>query len=311
MRRRRSGRDEPDEHLTFLTRGQADEIRRQVRMAFAARGREVTVFGDHVRDDTAARFGLWNVAAACYQEPDGPRAWPRVIGEHVRRVTKGVDAGDPFAGLETADLLRRTYARIVAVDSLPDWNSHRYARDLAPQLKEVLCLDLPQHLVTMNDSQVARGGGLDDLRRTGLANLASLPIEERKDVRAPDGGNFTVAHGPSPHTASRALVMPDLIASLLGPGDLTHGVLVGIPTRHQIVLHVIRDKTVLTTMPKIARFVEVGYDDSPGPISPHLYWWRSGQWEPIAVSASVEGIGIGASAEFRDLVAQLAGRPRR
>lgn len=311
MRRRRPGEDEPDEYLTFLTRGQADEIRRLVRAAFAARGREVAVFGDHVTDDTTAQFGLWNVAAACHQEPDGPRAWPAVIAEHVRRITEGVDAGDPFAGLEAADLLRRTYARIMAVDALPDWTGHQYARDLAPRLKEALCLDMPETIHTMTDSEVARCGGPDELRRAGLANLASLQVEERKDIQAPDGSNFTVAHGPSPYTASRALVMPDLIASLLGPADLTHGVLFGIPDRHQVIVHVIHDKTVLTTAPKMARFAEVGYDDSPGPLSPHLYWWRSGQWEPVTVSASAGRIGIGASGEFRRIIAQLAGPPRR
>jgi hypothetical protein len=169
------------------------------------------------------------------RSPTTRRAWPGVISEHVRRVTEGVDAGDPFAGLETADLLQRTYARILAVDDLPEWTGHQYARDLAPRLKEVLCLDMPETIVTMTDSQVARCGGPDDLRRAGLANLTSLQIEERKDVRAPDGSNFTLAHGPSLYTASRALVMPELIASLLGPADLTHGVLVGIPNRHQVV----------------------------------------------------------------------------
>ncbi len=137
-----------------------------------------------------------------------------------------------------------------------------------------------------------------------------MPIEDRKDVRAPDGGNFTVLHGPSIHTASPALVMPNLIESLLGPADLTHGVLVAIPNRHQVAVHVFRDKTVLSTLPKMARFVELGYDDSPGPLSPHLHWWRAGQREQIAGLYTADSIAIRAGAEFRGTIAQVAGPPR-
>jgi hypothetical protein len=267
------------------------------------------VLGGYVRDDTGATFGLWNVAAACRQTRGGQRAWPRVIAEHVQRVTASADAGDPFAGLTTSEVLSRTYARILAHDSLPDWDGHRYASDLAPELKEAVCLDMPESVVIMNDGQVARCGGADDLRRAGLANLRSLPVEDRKDVRAPDGGHFTVLGG-SLYTASRALVMPALIESLLGPADLTHGVLVGIPNRHQVVVPVIRDKTVLTTLPKMARFVELGYDDSPGPLSRQLHWWRAGQWEQIVGAYTTNSIAIGASAEFRATIAQVAGPPR-
>jgi hypothetical protein len=310
VRRARTGRDQPDQHLTLLTCGQAEELRRQVRIAFAARGREVVVLGGHVRDDTGATFGLWDLAAACREARGGQRAWPGVIAEHVRRITASVDAGDPFAGLTTSEVLSRTYARILACDRLPDWDSHRYAWDLAPELKEVLCLDMPETVVIMNDGHVARCGGAGDLRRAGLANLRTLPIEDRKDVQAPDGGHFTVLLGTSLYTASRALVMPALIESLLGPADLTHGVLVGLPNRHQVVVHVIRDKTVLATLPKMARFVELGYDDSPGPLSRQLHWWRAGHWEQIIGRYTTDSIAIGASAEFRGTIAQVAGPPR-
>jgi hypothetical protein len=234
------------------------------------------VLGGHVRDDAGATFGLWNMAAACRQEPGGQRA----------------------------------YARILAADTLPDWDSHHYALALAPGLKEALCLDMPETVVIMNDSQVARCGGASDLRRAGFANLRTLPIEDRKDVRAPDGGHFTVLLGASLYTASRALVLPDLIESLLGPADLPHGVLVGIPNRHQVAVHVIRDKTVLSTLPKMVRFVELGYDDSPGPLSRHLYWWHAGQWEQIAGLYTADSIAIRASSEFRGAIAQVAGPPR-
>ncbi len=104
--------------------------------------------------------------------------------------------------------------------------------------------------------------------------------------------------------------MPNLIESLLGPADLTHGVLVAIPNRHQVAVHVFRDKTVLSTLPKMARFVELGYDDSPGPLSPHLHWWRAGQREQIAGLYTADSIAIRAGAEFRGTIAQVAGPPR-
>lgn len=307
LRRKRAapGSAEPDGDLTFLTRAEADEVRRLVRMAFAARGREVDVFGGHVRDDHGAQFGLWNVAATCHNDASGRRAWPRIIHEHIRRITEGAGA-DPFRGLSAAEALSRAYARILAADTLPDWSGHTYARDLAPGLKEALSLDCPETVAFFSDAEVERYGGPADLRRAGLANLRALPVEDTKRMQASDGSGFTLVFGESLYTASRALVMPDLIARACGPANLSRGVLVGMASRYQIAVHPVRDATVLPSLQHMARFAALGYSDSPGPLSPHVYWWHEGQWEQLT-TINGNKITIQVSAAFRCILDDVAG----
>lgn len=297
-----------DQDLTFLTRAEADEVRRLVRATFAARGREVDVFGGHVRDDHGTKFTLWNVAATCHANRARRRSWPKIIDEHVRRVTEAA-GGQPFRGLSAAQALSRTYARILAADALPDWHGYSYVRELAPGLKEALSLDCPETVAFFGDAEVERFGGAEDLRRAGLANLRALPVEHIRRLHAPDGGGFTVVHGESIYTSARALVMPDLIARAGGPADLSNGVLVGMASRYQVAVHPIRDATVLSSLQHMAKFTALGYQDTPGPLSPHVFWWHDGQWEQLTAINADNGIVVTVSDEFASILEEVADRP--
>jgi hypothetical protein len=287
-----------DRHLTFLTEAQASRVRMLVRQAFAERGREVEVFAGHVRDDHGAEFGLWNVAVSCRDEPEGERAWPRVVARHVESVIAAADTADVFAGLSAEEVRSRTYAKLWPVTAFPQRGRFRYMREIAPGLLDSLVLDLPDSVAGISDSEVERFGGLDGLREAGLANLRALPVEERQRMDAPDGGNFEVLLGQSVYTASRVLVMPDLLRQMLGPVDAGYGVLAAMANRHQVALHVIRDRSVLPSISHLARFAVLGYSGSLGRLSPDVYWWRDGAWQRISEADGKGAVRVHVSAEL-------------
>jgi hypothetical protein len=76
-----------DGTFAFFDVEQGVRFRARVREAFAEVGREVEVYADVVVDDRGSPFGLHNVAAACYNDDRGERAWAEVIRKHVTVIT--------------------------------------------------------------------------------------------------------------------------------------------------------------------------------------------------------------------------------
>jgi hypothetical protein len=307
LRRRQQGEGSavPDAHLTFLTVAEADRVRSLVREAFAEQGREVIVAGDHVRDDQDARFGLWNVAVACRNEPRGQAAWPHVVAGHVAKAL--THAGpDVFDGLAPSDVRARTYARLVPAVSLPAANWPCSARQAVPGLMEVLAVDLTEVVMMLGDDDAARFGGAAVLREAGLDNLRALPPERHEHIIARDGGHFHVLHGASMFVASRVLVMPHLLAQIFGPATARHGVLAAMPSRHRAVLHVITDETAVASIGHMAGFAVAGYNSNPGPLSPSLYWWRPGMWRQISGLDASGQPAVRVDPELRQILRHLA-----
>jgi hypothetical protein len=112
-------RSGPDSYLPFLTAVQADRVRYLVRQAFAEGGREVTVYADHLRDDQGAEFGLWNVAAACHNDPRGEPAWPAITAEYASSLVEGIDH-NPLDRLTPREAQSRVYVKLTQpTPSLP------------------------------------------------------------------------------------------------------------------------------------------------------------------------------------------------
>jgi UPF0716 family protein affecting phage T7 exclusion len=258
---------------------EANRVRLLLRQAFAQHGREVTVYGDHVSDDQGAEFGLWNVAAACHAEPRG-EAWPQIVEQHARTVLAYADS----RGLDhvTSDQIRsRVYPKLSAAGEVPRQPGLSYLGNQVPGLLEKLVVDFPDAVVTLTDSEITRFGGLTILREAGLANLRSLPPDEVKHVAAADGGTFDVLLGGSSYTASKVLVMPGLLAQTFGEVDARYGMLVALPARDRVAMHVISSRAVIPSMRLMAKFGQASFSDAFGPLSPNVFWWRDGAWAQV------------------------------
>jgi len=261
-----------------LTVAQARRLRELARLAWAREGREVTVHSDHVADADGGIFGLWNLAVSLVDEPE--RRWPKLVDTHVRRLAHP----DPSVeALSDSQLHRQTVLRLVDSSALGDPRWFATAPTLAGDLRQVLVLDFPETVMTPQESDFAARGDLDEWRAVGRANLWHLMRSEAREHQTlgqRGEGEFEVLLGESVFTASMAIFLAELIA-LVGHADAGRGVLVSVPFRHQVAFRVIDGPQAAQAVPNLFQFAIAGYNEGAGPLSPHVYWVRDGQWTQV------------------------------
>ncbi|MEV6654463.1 hypothetical protein [Streptomyces sp. NPDC051219] len=294
-----------DPEFSYFSSDEGARFRGHVREAFAERGLEVTVYADMVKDSAGRQFGLGNLAAVCHNDDRGPRVWAEVAREHVGMVLRTMDAPSALDTLPAEQIRAQLYPRVIGSEG---FNPHAfdYARPLAPGLHEIIALDLPESVMMLTDEALEPIGEVRELRARALENLRELPVEGHEVVKNSEGMRFDVLVGDSFYTASRVLVLDDLVQRVTGRRLGADGALVAMPFRHQLAFHAIRDVGVIQALSGMAGFAAAGYQDTPGAISPYVYWWRNG--ELIQLSDRDEdgdGLRIVVGEDFQELLERL------
>jgi hypothetical protein len=309
--RGKGGDNGPDERLPFLSQAEASLVRRLFRESMAERGRELVPDADgNFRDAQGSLYGLWNIAVLCRDDRGGIKAWPKLIAGYASHLLKGAsaDACAQVAALTPDQARGLVYLAVRRAASLgPALAGLRSAPELAPGLLELLALDMPYNTVFLDDGQVARLGGRDSLREAALANLRAQPVPAHRRIGTPDA-YFESISDDSHFTASRVLVMPDLLSRVL-QAEAPHGVLAAMPGRHCAFLHVLSDRTATRSLLLMAKMARVEYGHEQEPISPDVFWWQDGGWLPVP---SVESDGkrtLRPGPELSFLLTDLAARP--
>ncbi len=307
--RRGPKRDAPetprDPEFSFFSADEGARFRTQVREAFAEHGLEVTVFADVVTDSAGRQFGLANLAAVLHNDDRGPRSWPELVDHHVGMVLRTMDAPSALDTLPTEQIRSQLYPRVVGADGFnPD--NFAYARPLAPGLFEIIALDLPESVMMLTDEALEPLGDLPYLREQAMYNLRGLPVEGHETVKGEDGLHFEVILGDSFYTASRVLALENVVREVTGKQLTGDGALVAMPFRHQLAFHAIHDTGVIASLSAMTSFAASGYADTPGAISPYVYWWRDGTLVQLSDrDEDGEGLRIVVGEEFQELLERL------
>ncbi|UUN29877.1 hypothetical protein [Streptomyces sp. FIT100] len=308
---KRDGDDVPrDAEFSFFSEGEGARFRGQVREAFAEQGLEVSVYADVVVDSAGRQFGLGNLAAVLHNDERGPRVWPEVIRGHVAMVLRTMDAPSALDTLPPDQIRAQLYPRVIGSEGL-DPETFGYARPLAPGLCEVLALDLPESVMMLTDDALEPLGDVPRLRQRAMDNLRGLPVEGHETIKDAGGMCFEVVVGDSFYTASRVLVLEALVRQVTGQHITPDGALVALPFRHQVAFHVIRDASVIPTLNGMAAFAASGYADTPGAITPYVYWWRNGTLTQLSDrDEDGDGLRIVVGDDFQDLLERLVTQQR-
>ncbi|MFE0422523.1 hypothetical protein [Streptomyces sp. NPDC058953] len=309
--RRGSKRDRSDAprdpEFSYLSADEGTRFRAQVREAFAEQGLEVTVYTDVVTDSAGRQFGLANLAAVLHNDDRGPRAWPELVRRHVGMVLRTMDAPSALDTLSTEQIRAQLYPRVLGAEGFDPENFH-YARRIAPGLYEIIALDLPESVMMLTDDALAPLGDLPYLRQQALYNLRGLPLEGHETVKGGDGLRFEVVIGDSFYTASRVLTLESVVREVTGETLSSDGALVAFPFRHQLAFHVIRDAGLIPALNAMTSFAASGFADTPGAISPYVYWWRDGTLTQLSDhDEDGEGLRIVVGEEFQELLERLVG----
>ena len=302
--RRGPAADAPDEALPFLTLHEAGEVRRLAAAAFARAGREVVIHDDHLEGADGWQYGLWNVAAAC-KAAGHRRRWAGVVTEHVAAL---LEAPPSIADLPVEEVLAHAVLRVYGTELLaPETLAEAtYVSELAEGLVEALVFDSPRSVVMLLDEEVERCGAAA-LRAAGLEHLVAEPFGSVESLDVGQGVTVEVIEGDSVFTASKVLVLPDVLRRVYGDRAFPHGVLVAVPDRHHLVLHPITGPQVLPSLQATASMAASHYASAVGGVSPSVYWWNAGRLERLSSIGEDSRLRIDVHEDFGRVLNELVG----
>jgi hypothetical protein len=292
-----------DEHLSFMSESEAAEFRALLSKSFAAEGVPVEVLVDHALAADGRQFGLWNIAAMCHGSERGRADWEGLVAAHVQTLLNPPPA---VADMTDEELLERVHSRLYDAQMLAQGGTRlsQYGREVAEGVIELLVADFPETVVTLWTQDVAARDA-DALWAAGRGHTLKAPVEAKGELEARDGAKIVVAMGESFYLASRIVDMPSLLVEVFGERRYPHGVVVGAPHRHQVVLHPLDDMRSVHAIGVAAHFTATGYSDAPGGVSPLLYWWNGDGFQTVSRIDSDGAVGIHAEGAFLDAVNAL------
>lgn len=144
--------------------------------------------------------------------------------------------------------------------------------ELLPGLPAVLSAQLPGMTIQMGSLDLVEGR--DEAYATALDNLTRLPLprqaRRRIDPRLPHSW-VEFLESDDAFGASRVMVLPHLLRRLLRRDFPASGVLVAVPTKFDLWIHVPIDDTVVDTALLLAHDALVRFTSAPFPLTPHVY----------------------------------------
>lgn len=144
--------------------------------------------------------------------------------------------------------------------------------ELLPGLPAVLSAQLPGMTIQMGNLDLV--GDRDEAYAAALDNLSSLPrprhARRRLDPRLPESW-VEFLDADDSFGASRVLVLPDLLRRTLRQDFPASGVLVAVPTKFDLWIHLPVDESVIETSLLLAYDALTTCTSNPFPLSPCVY----------------------------------------
>jgi len=298
--RRHNGvdKDQPHPVLTPLTMRQADRLVRLAEAAVAERGFSMRYDGTGTLvalggDEPSA--GLANLARTVGGLPR--QQWRSAVAAHFDQV---LPPGE--RPMVPEDLENELYLRLVCAATI-----ERSWTDRVPEfVPGVVTAPATRtgRAVAMHFDIDSLGVPWEEITRMGLANLRRLK-DDVELVRDPGGDGAEVAMlTGGMFTASRALVLDTVLRESLRVEDPPFGCLVAMPARDMLLIHVMRDQTVINAFGMLLNLANCFYADSPGPVSPHVYYVTGNEWQQVT-DYSTGKAQLQAGGRFSDALRRL------
>jgi hypothetical protein len=279
IRRHNDDADRPHPVLTPLTVRQADRLVRLAEAAVAERGfplrydgaGTLVASGDgQVKDVPSA--GLANLARTVAGLPR--QQWRSAVAAHFGQM---LPPGE--RPMVPDDLENELYLRLVCAATI-----ERGWTDRVPEFVPGVVTAPATYTgraVAMHFDIDSLGVPWEEITRMGLANLRRLK-DDVELVREPGGDGAEVAMlTGGMFTASRALVLDTVLRESLRVESPPLGCLVAMPARDMLLIHVVRDHTVISAFGMLLRLANCFFADSPGPVSPHVYYVAGDEWQQV------------------------------
>lgn len=258
-----------DPYLRTLSVEQAAALRDLAVRAFTEHGVPVESDGRDLVRHGSMVYGLTNLARLVGSAP-----WPEwrglIDGHTAAMVAARATPKEP----ESVDP-EQWRMKLRAVEDLPQQLEFDSPSGL-PGIVALPAIDHPSHVAEMMGLDgVREHADLDAFRHRAVANLRELPppvdITALPEDREPEG-QFAILTFDDFYGAARALVLDHVLQDFLKVESVEHGCLIGIPTRHHLLVHVLTGSGVLAAIPNMINMVDGLHDNEPGPIINELYY---------------------------------------
>jgi hypothetical protein len=244
-------------------------------------------------DGETNAYGLQNLAQMLAMEP--PADWPRLVAEH-------------FGAMLTVDRPPQSQAEALASLRVRMWHQD-YVRQLpaaihkvmAPDLVLALVIDLPTKVMSVKAENLHTWGLTEEAAwSAAMENSRREPFEVVPQTR-PDGTELLFLVGDNLYVTSHALWLDERLQI-----DAEKGALIGIPTRHLLVVLPIHDMRVVQAVGAMHSANLKIYNEGPGSVSPDVFWWRRGTFTLIPIDATVQPMKVTPPDAFVALLNNLA-----
>jgi hypothetical protein len=222
--------------------------------------------------------------------------WPALVSDHITTIITAIEEPLDLSDFELAQHLLRTRIYPAEAD-----NGALAARPFAPGLIEAVVVDTPTTVRTVTVEEMngwpVSGDALFMLGRANVRADGPLQVDDSELGGVP----VAVLHGWSFYAATHLAWLEEYVE--MGP----YGALVVAPSRSLIVAHPINPRAGYHATVAAARELQIqahqAYEDGPGSLSPHLFWWRGG--ELTLLETRYEGDSLVLPRDFLNMLATL------
>lgn len=289
----------PPSWASFFKPGGYTHFEELVRADLETRGYPFEVFPEegYVRLDQPdmgnSKLGLGNLAQHCAQNP--PRRTKEIIKNHFDRIlhnlTERLKITERYADFAEA-------RNLIKVRLYPaDLSGQEYLvkREPAFGLIAALVLDLPTEVASVHkEDQFGKWGiAEDEVFQIALQNVKEQDPADAQTIEVSEGVKVKALIGDSFFTASHALILGDYL-----PPKCELGAIVAVPHRHVVAYHPIFDSAALHAINAMIPMAMGMFNEGPGSISPHLYWWQDGKLQMQPSQITEKGIEFNPTEEF-------------
>ena len=254
-----------DDYLLSLSGPQARHLAELALASLARNGTPAQDRGDGVLITADGnQTGLENLARMVAPEPMD--VWPDIVDAHIGSLAKAWQMQDEPVDPATLLVKLRRFADI------PDTFFAYQPLEPLPGVAGVLAADLPD--VVKEFGSLDQVGDRDEAYDRALHNLAALPLPSHSTYTIDETKPSTELHffhSEDFFGAARVMVLPDLLRRTIGVEIPPHGVLVAIPTRHTLNVHVPKDAETIQVINTLAVATVNQYDAEPGAITPDVF----------------------------------------
>lgn len=259
-----------DPYLKTLSVAQADALRALAEQAFTAQGVPVRSDGRDIVRGGPHIYGLTNLSREVATAPWAD--WQKLVDGHAAAMVAARVAPRDKESIDPS----RWMMKLRPAADLPQQLDYDSPSGL-PGIVALPAIDYDSHVAEMLQlDRIREHAGLDEFRTRAVANLRALPppIDVITRTPAADEPDSEVALlvFEDFYGAARALVLDHVIDSFLNVDPPVHGVVIGIPTRHHLLVHLVRGRGILTAIPYLVNLTDAMYAENPGPITNELYY---------------------------------------